>query len=66
MYIKLAGNFVADHAELGVIYPDVTDNPFPWMIEIGLWNLTNFFERRVTEYNHASTTEIDWSFNPVV
>lgn len=35
------------------------DNPFPWMETISMENKTNFFERRVTEYQSATILKTD-------
>lgn len=50
--------FIADHllATLGFEKYYNTDNPFPWMEMIGLQGKTNFFERRVGEYQKAGVT----------
>jgi ribonucleoside-diphosphate reductase beta chain len=47
--------FVADHllASLGCDKLYHTQNPFPWMELISLQGKTNFFEKRVTEYQRA-------------
>ena len=48
-------NFVADHllSELGVPKRYHTPNPFDWMEMISLEGKTNFFEKRVGEYQKA-------------
>ncbi len=35
------------------------DNPFPWMETISMENKTNFFEKRVTEYQSATILKTD-------
>lgn len=47
--------FVADHllTSLGCDKRYHTENPFPWMELISLQGKTNFFEKRVTEYQRA-------------
>ncbi len=47
--------FCADRLLLSLGYPKVynTENPFPWMDLISLQGKTNFFERRVSEYQKA-------------
>ena len=48
--------FVADHllSELNIPKTFNVNNPFPWMGMISLQGKTNFFERRVSEYQKAS------------
>jgi ribonucleotide reductase beta subunit family protein with ferritin-like domain len=60
--------YVADRllVQLGFkkIYND--DNPFDFMINLGMEGKSNFFEERVTDYVHSSTlagTEDSWDFN---
>ena len=50
--------FVADHllVELGLDKHYDTDNPFPFMDMISLQGKTNFFEKRVSEYQKAGVT----------
>ena len=50
--------FVADHllATLGYATHYGTQNPFPWMEMISMQGKTNFFERRVGEYQKAGVT----------
>jgi ribonucleoside-diphosphate reductase beta chain len=45
--------YVADHLLLNLIGKTVynVENPFDWMVMIGLENKTNFFENRPTEYS---------------
>ncbi|MEZ5006721.1 MAG: ribonucleoside-diphosphate reductase small subunit [Chitinophagales bacterium] len=47
--------FVADRLLLALGYPKVynAENPFPWMEMISLQGKTNFFEKRVSEYQKA-------------
>lgn len=47
--------FVADRLLVALGYPKVygTANPFPWMDLISLQGKTNFFEKRVAEYQKA-------------
>lgn len=47
--------FVADRLILSLGYPKVynTENPFPWMEMISMQGKTNFFEKRVSEYQKA-------------
>jgi ribonucleoside-diphosphate reductase beta chain len=57
--------FVADHllVALGVEKLYGTKNPFDWMEMISLQGKTNFFEKRVAEYQKAgvlNNTEKDW------
>lgn len=53
--------FVADRlvTMLGPNYDKIwgTPNPFDWMELISLQNMTNFFEKRVGEYNKAKTSK---------
>lgn len=51
-YIK----FVADHllVSLGCDKHYACENPFPWMENISLEGKTNFFEKRVSEYQKAN------------
>ena len=50
--------FVADHllATLGYATHYGTANPFPWMEMISMQGKTNFFERRVGEYQKSGVT----------
>lgn len=50
--------FVADHllASLGYATHYGASNPFPWMEMISMQGKTNFFERRVGEYQKAGVT----------
>ena len=47
--------FVADRLILSLGYPKVyhAENPFPWMEMISMQGKTNFFEKRVSEYQKA-------------
>lgn len=47
--------FVADRLIVALGYPKVynVENPFPWMEMISLQGKTNFFEKRVSEYQKA-------------
>lgn len=57
---------VADHLLVSLGYPTHygTANPFPWMEMIGMQGKTNFFERRVGEYQKAGVaTENNRSFS---
>lgn len=53
-YIK----FVADRLMVSLGYNKVynTENPFPWMEMISIQGKTNFFEKRVAEYQKAGVT----------
>lgn len=42
------------------LYP-ISKNPFPWMEQISLGGKTNFFEKRVSEYNKAGVLDDDES-----
>ena len=50
--------FVADRllVELGEAKVWNVENPFPWMDMINLQGKTNFFEKRVGEYQKAGVT----------
>ena len=50
-YVK----FVADHLAVSLQYPKIynTENPFDWMTLIALQGKTNFFEKRVGEYQKS-------------
>ena len=50
--------FVADRLLVQLGYAKIwrSANPFDWMQNISLRGKTNFFEKRVSEYNHASVT----------
>lgn len=50
--------FVADHLLVSLGFPKHygASNPFPWMEMIGMQGKTNFFERRVGEYQKAGLT----------
>ena len=57
---------VADHLLISLGYETHygTQNPFPWMEMIGMQGKTNFFERRVGEYQKAGVaTENNRSFS---
>jgi len=47
--------FVADRLLISLGYPKVygAENPFPWMEMISMQGKTNFFEKRVSEYQKA-------------
>lgn len=49
---------VADHLLMSLGFPAYygASNPFPWMEMIGMQGKTNFFERRVGEYQKAGLT----------
>ena len=58
--------FVADHllVSLGFSKHYETGNPFPWMEQISMQGKTNFFERRVGEYQKAGVaTENNRTFS---
>ena len=58
--------FVADHLliSLGFAKHYNTLNPFPWMEQISMQGKTNFFERRVGEYQKAGVaTENNRTFS---
>lgn len=58
-YMKFICNRRANQIGLGTIYEGVT-NPFPWMSEMmDLKKETNFFERRVTEYQTGGALNWD-------
>lgn len=55
--------YVADHLSLNLIGKTVfrTQNPFPWMVTIGVESKVNFFEARVSEYSRVDEgTEISF------
>jgi ribonucleoside-diphosphate reductase beta chain len=54
--------FVADYwlVELGCSKVYNTENPFDFMDMLSLQNKSNFFEKRVSEYQKASDTNIDY------
>ena len=56
--------FVADHllVELGCKKHYKTPNPFPWMESISLQGKTNFFEKRVGEYQKATVGSEKFAF----
>lgn len=56
--------FVADHllVELGCEKHYETSNPFPWMESISLQGKTNFFEKRVGEYQKATVGSEKFEF----
>jgi ribonucleotide reductase beta subunit family protein with ferritin-like domain len=59
--------YVADHLLLNLVGQKLfhTENPFDWMVYIGLENKTNFFEARATEYakvDDQSTITFDEEF----
>tara|TARA_B110000046_G_scaffold165523_1_gene181864 strand:+ start:609 stop:1628 length:1020 start_codon:yes stop_codon:yes gene_type:complete len=47
--------FIADHLAVSLQYPKIynTENPFDWMTLIALQGKTNFFEKRVAEYQKS-------------
>ena len=58
-YMKFICNRRSNQIGLGTIYEGVT-NPFPWMSEMmDLKKETNFFERRVTEYQTGGALNWD-------
>lgn len=60
LYIQLA----ADSLLIDLNYPrkytkPETDNPFKWMKKIALFNISNMFENRVTEYERGLNNDTD-------
>jgi ribonucleotide reductase beta subunit family protein with ferritin-like domain len=57
-YIK----FVADYWLFQLEYPVLfkAENPFPFMVTLGMESKTNFFERRVTDYNKVIETKTNF------
>ena len=57
--------YVADYIVTMLGYPKIyeTNNPYPWMTIISLPGKTNFFEKRVSEYQKAGVMEILTSDN---
>lgn len=53
-YIRLAADNLLIQLGLNPCYAAV--NPFPWMIQIGMANKTNFFEQRVSEYSKLDSS----------
>lgn len=51
-YVRFTANSLSKELGLDVIYEGVT-NPFPFMDKISINGQTNFFEKRVSEYNIA-------------
>lgn len=56
-YIEFCADRLLSDLGCGKIYG--SENPFPWMETIALKGKTNFFERRVGEYQKASDTALD-------
>ena len=53
--------FVADHLLVELGFPKLyhTKNPYDWMEMISLQGKTNFFEKRVSEYQKAGVLNKD-------
>ena len=59
-YMKFIANRRCAQIGLKALYPDATENPFPWMSEvIDLKKEKNFFETRVTEYQTGGALSWD-------
>lgn len=62
-YIKFVANRLLKQLGYEIIYKDCDENPFDFMDKIGLEGKTNFFEKRVSEYQMsgggASATAYD-------
>jgi len=60
-YVK----FVADHLLTNLRQPKLfrAENPFPWIELISLQGKMNFFEKRVSEYALAKTSESTNTFD---
>lgn len=58
-YIEYVADFWLIELGCGKVYN--SENPFDFMDMISLQNKSNFFEKRVSEYQKASDTEIDFN-----
>ena len=59
-YMKFIANRRCAQIGLKALYPNATENPFPWMSEvIDLKKEKNFFETRVTEYQTGGALSWD-------
>ena len=59
-YMRLSGNKLASEFGYDAIYSkDEASCPFEWMSKICMFNLTNFFESRVSEYQDITNTDED-------
>jgi ribonucleotide reductase beta subunit family protein with ferritin-like domain len=57
-YIKLCANRLAVALDFEPLYDETeANNPFDWMELISLQGKTNFFEKRVGEYQRAGVME---------
>jgi ribonucleoside-diphosphate reductase beta chain len=54
-YIKFLGNERSQWINLGILYPDNTDNPMKWIENFEDTNKikTDFFEQKVTTYSKS-------------
>jgi len=52
-YIRYVGDRLLKQLGYPILFG--CDNPFEWMLTIALPGKTNFFEKRVSEYNNAHT-----------
>lgn len=56
-YVRLSADLIV--TDLGYEKRYDVECPFPWMLKICLFNITNMFESRVTEYSRAVTHILD-------
>lgn len=54
-YVQYVGNYLAQQLNCPLFTP--VENPFDWMEMMSLKSVTNFFEKRVGNYNKAGITE---------
>lgn len=52
-YVKYCANLLAEYLQYTQPYPDIKEQPLPFMDTINMKTKNNFFERQVTQYNKA-------------
>lgn len=63
-YMKLTGNKLAEEFGCEAIFSkDEASCPFEWMSKICMFNLTNFFESRVSEYKDVAISDENLNAN---
>lgn len=51
-YVKVCADNFAEELGFSVVFNE--ENPYPWLLTMGLQRKTNFFEKHVSEYSHSS------------
>ncbi len=63
-YVKYCANLLAEYLLYAPPFPDVKEQPFPFMDAINVATKNNFFERQVTQYSRARVQDdvVDGNF----